>query len=60
MSKVDVSCFAPLKAKYDKALNEYVHKMGAREPIRKSGFVNMIYSVWKEGLSENNIKSDKR
>lgn len=39
---------------------EHVQQTGAREPLRKSAFVNMLCSIWKEGLSEENIKSGFR
>lgn len=42
---LDVYCFAPLNNEFKTALNDHVHKTGAREPLRNYGFVNMLCSV---------------
>lgn len=57
LQPLDVACFAPLKSYYDSALMRYVHQTGARAPLQKRGFVNMLCQVWKEGLSPENIKA---
>ena len=57
LQPLDVACFAPLKSYYDSALMRYVHQTGARAPLQKRGFVNMLCQVWKEGLSQENIKA---
>ncbi|XP_068217851.1 uncharacterized protein [Palaemon carinicauda] len=56
LQPLDVTCFAPLKNYYQYALNDLVNNTGAREPLRKCGFVNMLCSVWEKGLSPQNIK----
>ncbi|XP_068229740.1 uncharacterized protein [Palaemon carinicauda] len=56
LQPLDVACFAPLKNYYQYALNDHVNKTGAREPLRKCGFVNMLCSVWEKRLSPQNIK----
>ena len=56
LQPLDVACFAPLKHYYEAALNDHVHKTGAREPLRKCGFVNMLSSVWEKGLAPQNVK----
>ncbi|XP_068219986.1 uncharacterized protein [Palaemon carinicauda] len=56
LQPLEVTCFAPLKNYNQYALNDHVNKTGAREPLRKCGFVNMLYSVWEKGLSPQNIK----
>ncbi|XP_037794933.1 uncharacterized protein LOC119590332 [Penaeus monodon] len=57
LQPLDVACFAPMKSNYDAKLTQYVQTTGAREPLRKSGFVNMLCSIWRQSLSENNIKA---
>ncbi|XP_068217852.1 uncharacterized protein [Palaemon carinicauda] len=56
LQPLDVTCFAPLKNYYQYALNDLVNNTGAREPLRKCGFLNMLCSVWEKGLSPQNIK----
>ena len=60
LQPLDVACFSPLKNRYETELTDFVHKTAAREPLRKSGFVNMLCSVWKQGLSPANIKAGFR
>lgn len=45
---------------YDLKLMEDVHQIGVCEPLPKGGFVNMLCSIWKKGLSEENMKSGFR
>ena len=55
LQPLDVSCFAPLKYFYLKALLEHIQKTGGREPLKKAQFVNMLCRVWKHGLNATNI-----
>ena len=60
LQPLDVACFSPLKVQYEKQLNDFMHKTGAREPLRKAAFVDMLCSVWKDGLSTDNVKAGFR
>lgn len=60
LQPLDVACFAPLKSHYEKELTARVHATGAREPLRKQDFVNLLAKIWRKGLTENNIKSGFR
>ncbi|XP_066946101.1 uncharacterized protein [Macrobrachium rosenbergii] len=60
LQPIDVAYFAPLKSYYDAALQQRVHQTGARVPLQKCGFVNMLCSVWKQGLSTDNVKAGFR
>ena len=55
LQPLDVACFSPLKSYYDTKLMEFMQSTGGRESLRKHLFVNMLCSVWREGLSEKNV-----
>ena len=57
LQPLDVACFGPLKSYYEKALTEHVHQTGARQPLRRANFVNLIAGIWRNGLSARNIKA---
>ena len=57
LQPLDVCCFSPLKCYYEKLLSDHVHKTGAREPLQKRDFVDMVCTVWHDGLSEKNVKA---
>ena len=57
LQPLDVSCFSPVKSYYEKVLTDHVHKTAAREPLKKADFVNLLCTIWQQGLSEKNIKS---
>lgn len=60
LQALDVACFNPLKSYYEQELIEQVHQTGARDPMRKAAFGNLISKIWPLGLSEVNIKSGFR
>lgn len=60
LQPLDVACFSPLKVQYEKQLSDFMHKTGAREPLRKAAFVDMLCSVWQQGLSSDNVKAGFR
>ena len=60
LQPLDVACFNPLKSHYEKELTMNVHQTGAREPLRKADFGNLISKIWRKGLSEENIISGFR
>ena len=60
LQPLDVSCFAPLKSYYETKLLDHVHATGARDPVRRSKFADILCSIWFTGLSDNNIKAGFR
>ena len=60
LQPLDLACFGPLKSYYEKELTARVHATGAREPLRKADFVNLLAKIWRKGLNEKNIKSGFR
>ena len=56
LQPLDVSCFAPLK-KYEDRLNEHVDTSISGKTLNRAEFCNLLSMVWKDGLSESNIKS---
>ena len=60
LQPLDVSCFAPIKMRYETKLLDHVHATAAREPLKRSQFADLLCSVWHEGLSPDNIKSGFR
>lgn len=56
LQPLDVCCFRPLKAKWDKAVAAYHHKNQAAH-INKSKFVDIVGSVWEEVFTTVNIHS---
>ena len=57
MQPLDVCVFSPLKRCYEAELTEHVASTGARDPLSKSMFVDMICKIWPKGMTEANIKS---
>ena len=60
LQPLDVACFSPLKNYYEIELLKQVQETGAREPLRKAGFVNLLSRIWRESLSENNVIAGSR
>ena len=44
-----------MKSYYEKSLTKRVHATGAREPLKKAAFVNLLSSIWHKGMSAKNI-----
>ena len=42
---------------YQAKLTEQVHWTLANQPLRKAGFMNMLSSIWRKGLSESQVKA---
>ena len=57
LQPLDVSCFSPLKQSYEKLLTEFVHRTGGRQKLSKPAFCNLIATIWREGLTKENIVS---
>ena len=57
LQPLDVSCFSPLKAKYEQFFANFVHRTGGRQQLSKAAFCNLISSIWFEGLTKENIIS---
>ncbi|KAK3875434.1 hypothetical protein Pcinc_019691 [Petrolisthes cinctipes] len=60
LQPLHVACFNPLKSYYEKELTARVHQTGAREPLRKAAFVNLLSKIWRLGLTKSNIMSGFR
>jgi len=60
LQPLDVSCFAPLKYYYEKALVQHIQQTGGWQPLRKAQFVDMLCSAWRHGLNAQNIISGFR
>lgn len=60
MQPLDVCCFSPLKRRWEKLLADRTNVLGPRETMTKSIFVDLLCSIWHEGLSlENSISGFK-
>ena len=59
LQPLDVSCFSPLKAHYEKFLKEFVYWTGGLQKLTKPAFCNLIASIWKKGLTVENISGFK-
>ena len=55
LQPADVTCFGPLKRKWEKKLNEYVNIVGASKGISKATFGDLIAAVWHQGLTPDNV-----
>jgi hypothetical protein len=56
LQPLDVACFKPLKGAWDQALLQYQRMNGFRH-LQKREFVDILCSVWKKGLSVDNIQA---
>ena len=57
LQPLDVTCFSPLKKKWNTLLAERANVLGPRETISKSTFADLVCSIWYEGLSPANAIS---
>ena len=57
LQPLDVSVFSPLKRCYEVELTKHVYDTGAREPLSKSNFVDMICKIWPQGMTQAKVKS---
>ncbi|XP_057291107.1 uncharacterized protein LOC130613783 [Hydractinia symbiolongicarpus] len=57
LQPLDVGCFNPLKVDYEQYLTEFVHRTGGCQKLQKPAFCNLIGSIWKKGLTKENIIS---
>ena len=55
LQTLDVSCFGPLKRRWEKILHERMNVFGPKQQLSKAEFVNQLCSVWPEGMTKNNI-----
>ena len=58
LQPLDVTCFGPLKHKWESLLNEWVVEWGSK--LTKANFVNLLSKVWHEGLKPSNVVSGFR
>ena len=55
LQPLDVTCFGPLKRRWEQLLQERVNMFGAKSQLSKGDFVNQLCKVWKEGMKTDNI-----
>ena len=60
LQPLDVTCFSPLKRKWETLLAERGNVLDPRETLSKSTFVDLICSIWHQGLSAENAISGFR
>ena len=53
---LDKTCFSSLKKSWEQLLGERTNIHGVNYSLSRSEFVNLLCSIWKKGLNENNIK----
>ena len=54
---LDKTCFGPLKQKWETVLGKRMTIFGSKSSLSKGEFVNLLSSIWDEGMTESNIKS---
>ena len=57
MQPLDVTCFSPLKRCWEELLASRTNTLGPRECLSKPVFVDLLCSIWGEGLSPVNAIS---
>ena len=57
LQPLDKTCFGPLKRKWETVLGERMITFGSKSALSKGEFVNLLCSIWNEGMTESNIKS---
>ena len=58
LQPLDVTCFGPLKHKWESLLNEWVVEWGSK--LTKANFLNLLSKVWHKGLRPSNVVSGLR
>lgn len=56
LQPLDVSCFAPIKAEWNRNIQKNMSSSGGINYVDKKNFAAVLTSVWRSGLSEQNIK----
>ena len=57
LQPLDKTCFGPLKQKWQAKLGERMNTFGSKSSLTKSEFINLLCSIWNDGMTEANIKS---
>ena len=57
LQPLDVTCFGPLKRKWEDLLSKRMNLLGSKSTLDKSGFVNLVCSIWREGMNKENVIS---
>ena len=55
LQPLDVTCFGPLKRRWEQLLHERVNLFAAKSQLSKEDFVNQLCKIWKDGMKESNI-----
>lgn len=54
---LDVTCFGPIKRRWEAVLNKWCTTHGAKQSLSKPFFVDELAGIWKQCLSEKNVKA---
>ncbi|XP_057314858.1 uncharacterized protein LOC130656038 [Hydractinia symbiolongicarpus] len=57
LQPLDKCCFGPLKRSWENLLNERINRFGLVKKVDKPEFVNLLATVWHEGMNEGNVKA---
>ena len=57
LQPLDVSCFGPLKRKWDTMLQERTNTFGSKCQMSKIDFISNVCSIWNQGMTKENIIS---
>ena len=55
LQPLDVTCFGPLKRRWEQLLQERVNLFAAKSQLSKEDFVNQLCKIWKDGMRDSNI-----
>ena len=58
LQPLDVTCFGPIKRKWESLLHDWLVEWGSR--LTKANFVNLVCKVWHDGLKPSNVISGFR
>ena len=50
LQPLDVSCFRPLKRRWEQLLQQRVNTFGAKTALSKGDFLNQLCKIWKDGM----------
>lgn len=57
LQPLDVSCFGPLKKKWDELLQTRMNTFGPKDHLTKAEFVNQLCKIWHIGMNHDNVVS---
>ena len=57
LQPLDVSCFGPLKHRWEQLLQPRVNTFCAKTALSKGDFLNQLCKIWKDEMKSENIVS---